>query len=143
MKKVRVGLIGFGTIGAAVVKVLQSKRAFLRDKSGVDVSIARICDKDLKTKRPVKIARSLLTKSITKVIYDKDIDIVVELIGGLIPARDIAMESLKNGKHVVTANKALLSHEGKRIFDLANELGLCVGFEASVGGGIPIIRAVK
>jgi homoserine dehydrogenase len=143
MKKIRVGIIGFGTIGAGVVKVLQSKRAFLREKSGIDISIKRICDKDLKTKRSVRVARSLLTRSLTKVIYDKDIDIVVELVGGLIPARDIVLESLKTGKHVVTANKALLSQEGKGIFDLANELGLCVGFEASVGGGIPVIRAIE
>ncbi|MFH0764160.1 MAG: homoserine dehydrogenase [Candidatus Omnitrophota bacterium] len=143
MKKINVGIIGFGTIGAGVVKALKSKRAFIREKSGVDVNIARICDKDLKTKRPVKVDRKLLTKAVPKVLYDPKIDIVVELVGGIHPAKDIVMEALRQGKHVVTANKALLSEAGYEIFSLANKLGLCVGFEASVGGGIPIIRALK
>jgi len=143
MKKVKVGIIGFGTIGGGVVKLLESRRAFLRRKSGVDISIARICDKDLKRKRPVKVAKSLLTRSAGRILYDPDIDIVVELVGGVRPAKDMVMEALRQGKHVVTANKALLSDSGGEIFDLANELGLSVGFEASVGGGVPIIRAIR
>ncbi|MDD5496785.1 MAG: homoserine dehydrogenase [Candidatus Omnitrophica bacterium] len=143
MKKVKIGLIGFGTIGSGVVRVLRAKRAYLRDKTGVDLIISRICDKDLKTKRQVKVSRNILTKSISKVLYDPEIDIVVELMGGIRPARDIILEALRSGKHVVTANKALLAESGGKIFDLANSLGLCVGFEASVGGGVPIIRALK
>ena len=143
MRKINVGIIGFGTIGAGVVKVLQSKRAFLREKSGIDVVVTRVCDKDLKTKRPVRVDKKILTKSIAKVLYDPKIDVVVELVGGVYPAKDIVLEGLRQGKHVVTANKALLSDSGREIFDLANALGLCVGFEASVGGGIPIIRALK
>jgi len=143
MKKIKVGIVGFGTIGSGVVKVLSSKRAFLREKSGIDITISRICDKDLKSKRPVKVNKRLLTKSVTKVLYDPDIDIVVELMGGIRPAKDIVLEALRQGKHVVTANKALLSDSGYEIFNMANALGLCVGFEASVGGGIPIIRALK
>ncbi len=143
MKKIKVGIVGFGKIGAGTVKVLKAKRAFLKEKAGIDISIARICDKDLKTKRPVKVEKSLLTKSIGKILYDPEIDIVVELIGGIRPAKDIIFEALRQGKHVVTANKALLSQAGHEIFSLANTLGLCVGFEASVGGGIPIIRALK
>lgn len=143
MKKIKVGIIGFGTIGSGLVKVLKSKRSFLRDKAGVDISIARICDKDLKTKRPVEVDKMILTKSIRKILYDPEIDIVVELIGGIHPAREILMEALKQGKSVVTANKALLSEAGYEIFDLANTLGLSVGFEASVGGGVPIIKSLK
>ncbi len=143
MKTVNIGIIGFGTIGAGVVKALTSRRAFLREKSGIDINIVKICDKDLKTRRSVKVAKSLLTKVVGKVIYDPTIDIVVELIGGITPAKDIVLESLKAGKNVVTANKALLSDSGDQIFSLANDLGLSVGFEASVGGGIPIIRAIK
>ena len=142
MKKINVGIIGFGTIGSGVVKALKSKRIFLGEKSGVDINIVRICDKDIKAKRPIKVAKSLLTKSITKVLYDPKIDIVVELVGGIHPAKDIILEALRKGKHVVTANKALLSEDGHEIFSLANRLGLCVGFEASVGGGIPIIKAL-
>lgn len=143
MKKINVGIIGFGTIGVGVVKALKSKRSFLREKSGIDVNIALVCDKDLKARRPVKIDRKLLTKSIGKVLYDPKIDIVVELIGGAHPAKDVVLEALRQGKHVVTANKALLSESGYEIFNLANTLGLSVGFEASVGGGIPIIRSLK
>ncbi len=143
MKKIRVGIIGFGTIGCGVVKALLSKRSFLKDKSGIDVVIAKVCDKDLKLKRPVKVDKKLLTRSMGEVLYAPDIDIVVELVGGIHPAKDIILEALRNGKHVVTANKALLSEAGNEIFRLSNRLGLSVGFEASVGGGIPIIRALK
>jgi len=143
MKKINIGIIGFGTIGCGVIKALKQKRSFLREKTGIDINIKLICDKDLKAKRPVKIEKKYLTKSISKVLYDPGIDIVVELVGGITPAKDIVMEALRQGKHVVTANKALLSECGETIFDLANKLGLCVGFEASVGGGIPIIRALK
>ncbi|MDD5436329.1 MAG: homoserine dehydrogenase [Candidatus Omnitrophica bacterium] len=143
MRKIKVGIIGFGTIGAAVAKALMSRRQFLKEKSGLDISVVKICDKELRKKRPVKVPRKVLTGSISRVLYDPEIDIVVELMGGLIPAKDVVLEALRQGKHVVTANKALLSDSGSDIFKLANALDLCVGFEASVGGGIPIIRALK
>lgn len=143
MRKIRIGIIGFGTIGAGVVKALKARRPYLREKSGIDIEIARICDKDLKTKRPVKVEKKLLTKLVSKVLYDPSIDIVVELMGGIHPAKEVALETLRSGKHFVTANKALLSDSGHEIFSLAHNLGLCVGFEASVGGGVPIIRALK
>ncbi len=143
MRKINVGLVGFGRIGSGLVKTLQSRSKLLRDKSGIDIRIARICDKDIRTKRPVKVSRKLLTKSLGKVLYDPDIHIIVELIGGLRPAKDIILESLRQGKCVVTANKALLADSGYEIFNLANALGLTVAFEASVGGGIPIIKSLK
>ncbi len=143
MKKIKVGIIGFGTIGTGVVKALIERRRSLREKSSVDVEVARICDKDLKKARPVKVSKKLLTKSVSKLLYDPDIDIIVELMGGIRPAKDIVLEALRQGKHVVTANKAMLSDSGSEIFGLANTLELSVGFEASVGGGIPIIRALK
>lgn len=143
MKTIRIGIIGFGKIGAGVVKALKAKRALLKARGGVDISIAAICDKDLRTKRPVTVPRRLLTKSAVKVLHDPGIDIVVELIGGISPAKEIVLEALRQGKHVVTANKALLSEAGSGIFGLADALGLSVGFEASVGGGIPVIRALR
>ena len=143
METINVGLIGFGKIGSGVVKVLKAKGRFLRQKSGFDIRIVRICDKDLKPKRPIHVDKKILTKSIGKILYDPDIDIVLELIGGIRPAKDVILEALRQGKHVVTANKALLSEAGYEIFNFANALGLSVGFEASVGGGIPIIRALK
>jgi homoserine dehydrogenase len=143
VKKINVGLIGFGRIGSGVVKALLSKRAFLQEKSGVDISIVRICDKDIKSLRPVKVNRSILTRAIGKVLYDPKIDIVIELMGGVRPAKDVVIEALRNGKHVVTANKALLADSGSEIFALADKLALNVAFEASVGGGIPIIKSLK
>ena len=143
MKNIKVGIIGFGTIGSGVVKALMSRRQLLKDKSGLDITVARICDKDLKRKRPVKVSKKLLTNSVSKLLYDPQIDIIVELMGGVRPAKDIVLEALRQGKHVVTANKAMLSDSGCEIFGLANALNLSVGFEASVGGGIPIIRALK
>ena len=92
MKKINIGLIGFGKIGSGVVKALQSKRAFLKDKSGVDINIVKICDKDIKSKRPVKVSRSILTKSLGDVLYNPDIHIVVELMGGIKPAKDVVLE---------------------------------------------------
>jgi len=143
MKKINIGLVGFGRIGSGVVKALRSKKAFLKEKSGVDLEIVRICDKDIKSKRPVKVSKSILTTSLGKVLYDSKIDIVVELIGGIRPAKDVILEALRSGKHVVTANKALLAEAGSEIFSLANKLALNVAFEASVGGGIPIIKSLK
>ena len=143
MKTIKIGIIGFGTIGCGLVKVLEEKRALLRERAGVDIKIARICDNDLKSKRPATVDKKILTKSMGKVIYDPEIDIVVELVGGLRPAKDIILGALREGKHVVTANKALLSEAGCEIFGLANRLGLSVGFEASVAGGVPIIRALR
>jgi len=143
MKKINIGLIGFGKIGSGVVKALRAKRAFLREKSGVEINIARICDKDIKSKRQVKVDKKILTVSLGKVLYDPNIHIVVELVGGIHPAKDIILEALRSGKHVVTANKALLADSGYEIFSLANTLKLAVGFEASVGGGIPIIKSLK
>jgi len=143
MKKINVGIVGFGTIGAGVVQALKSRRALLKEKCGVDIAVSMICDKDIKAKRPVRVSKNTLTRSIGKVLYDPSIDIVVELVGGIHPAKDIVIEALRSGKHVVTANKALLSEYGYDIFSLAGELGLGVGFEASVGGGVPIIRALK
>lgn len=143
MKKVRVGLVGFGTIGSGVVRVLQERHSEIARKSGVDIAIAKICDKDLRTRRPVSVDRRLLTKDLGKVLYDPGIDVVVELIGGIHPAQDVVMEAIRRGKHVVTANKALLAEAGGEIFALAKQCGVTVGFEASVGGGIPIIKSLK
>ena len=143
MKKINVGLIGFGKIGSGVVKALLAKRAFLKEKSGVEINIVRICDKDIKSKRQVKVGKKILTVSLGKVLYDPNIHIVAELMGGIRPAKDIILEALRSGKHVVTANKALLADSGYEIFSLANALKLAVGFEASVGGGIPIIKSLK
>jgi len=143
MRVVNVGLIGFGTVGKGVVKALLSKKRILKAKSGTSVNLAKIADKDLKSNRGVSVPRKLLTRDVDSVIKDKNIDIIVELIGGIHPAKEIILKALSLGKRVVTANKALLAEYGREIFRAASRFQSSVGFEASVGGGIPIIAPLK
>jgi len=141
--KINIGLIGFGTIGSAVANVLLRRRAALREKLGLELNLSWICDKDLSSKRGVAVPRRILTRDFNKAINDPDVDIVVELIGGVHPAKEIILKSLVMGKHVVTANKLLLATEGEEIFKKARDLKKDVYFEASVAGGIPIIKAIR
>ena len=142
-KKVNIGLIGAGTVGCGVYEVIRRNRKLIREQTGADLSIARIADIAPNRKRPVKIPRSLFTRDARDVTGDPKIDIVIELIGGTTAAADIVLAAIRNGKHLVTANKALLAHRGKDIFSAAGASGVEVGFEASVAGGIPLIRSLK
>jgi homoserine dehydrogenase len=141
-KTIRIGLIGFGTIGTGVVKLLQRNRAAIRDKVGATLDLVRIADIDTARDRGVKLGRGVLVGDARRVLDDPAIDIVIELMGGTGAARRFVQEALRAGKDVVTANKALLAHHGDEIFALAERAGAQLGFEASVGGGIPIIRAL-
>ncbi len=143
MRAVNVGLIGFGTVGKGVVKTLLSKKKILEAKSGVSVRLAKIADKDLRSSRGVRVPGKLLTRDVNSVIKDKNIDVIVELIGGIHPAKEIILKALSLGKRVVTANKALLAEYGREIFTAASRFQSSIGFEASVGGGIPIIAPLK
>ena len=143
MKKVKIGLIGFGTVGTGVVKAFASKGSFIKRKRNISLEIVRIADKDLRRKRSVKVPRSKLTRNVNKILKDPAIDIVVELVGGIHPAKEFVMKALKAGKYVVTANKALLAVCGREIFKLARKKGVTVKFEASVGGGIPVIKTLS
>ncbi|MCX5710452.1 MAG: homoserine dehydrogenase, partial [Candidatus Omnitrophica bacterium] len=143
MRKINVGLIGFGNIGSGVVKILHERKALLTDKIGFEINIKRICDKDISAKRNVAVDRSLFTKDASAVIDDVQIDVVVELIGGIHPAKEFIMAALKKGKNVVTANKALLAECGSELFALAADKGKNIYFEASVGGGIPILKSLR
>ncbi|MEE8360142.1 MAG: homoserine dehydrogenase [Candidatus Omnitrophota bacterium] len=143
MRTINVGLIGFGTIGVGVVQVLLKRKRYLQHKNGFEISLKKICDKDLSSKRDIAVAKKLLTKDTDEVLTDPEIDIVIELIGGIHPAKEIVKKALANGKYVVTANKALLCEEGKELFDYANSQKRCIRFEGAVGGGIPIIKALK
>jgi homoserine dehydrogenase len=142
-REVRVGLIGFGTIGTGVVKLLQRQQAQIRARLGAGLKLVRIADIDLETDRGVKVDRKILTTDAEQLIDDPDIDIVVELMGGYEPARRFVRRAIRNGKSVVTANKALLAVHGNEIFAAAEQAGIDMGYEASVGGGIPIIRTLK
>ncbi|HTL71460.1 MAG TPA: homoserine dehydrogenase [Candidatus Eisenbacteria bacterium] len=142
-KTVTLGLFGLGTVGSGVVKILQSEAKRLEKKTGIRLVLKRVCVKSQAKKRPVKVARSVFTTDAAKILKDPSIDIIVELIGGLHPAKEIVMKAFAEGKHVVTANKALLAEEGKAVFAAAGKYGKRLGFEASVCGGIPIIKSLK
>lgn len=141
--KINIGIIGFGSIGSGVVKLLLSRRRLFRDRTGIDLNLVLVCDKDLRSRRDVNVPKKMLTRDANKVIYHPDIDVVVELIGGVHPAKEIVMKALTSGKHVVTANKLLLASEGETIFKKAKEAGKEIFFEASVAGGIPIIKSIR
>ena len=143
MKKIAIGLIGFGTIGTGVVKVLQKNAALIRQRLGISLVLKRVVDLDIASARSVAVSKNLLTTNALQVIDDPKIDIIVELMGGIQPAKQFILRALKNGKHVVTANKALLAECGAEIFRTAAAHGVDVAFEGSVGGGIPVIRAVR
>jgi homoserine dehydrogenase len=142
-KEINVGIIGFGIVGYGTVKILLENSSVITKKTGFDVKIKRIADLDITRDRGLKLPEGLLTTDADAVINDPGIDVVVELIGGLHPAKEIILRAIKKGKHVVTANKALLAREGSDIFRAAAESGIEVGFEAAVAGGIPIIKVVS
>ncbi len=143
MRQINVGIIGFGTVGKGTVKVLLNNKEIIGERLGTEIKIKKIADLNITASRGIEIKKELLTTDALQVINDPEIDIVVELIGGYNPAKDFILKALKNKKHVVTANKALLALEGYEIFKCAEENNMCIGFEASVAGGIPIIKAVK
>ncbi len=141
---VRIGLLGLGTVGAGVVKILQTRRAMLQERAGAGLTLAAIADTDLTRPREGLDIRALpLVGDAGRVLDDPSIHVVVELVGGLEPARTFILRALAAGKHVVTANKALLAHHGAELYEEARRRGVALGFEAAVAGGIPLIRAVK
>ncbi|MBI3813471.1 MAG: homoserine dehydrogenase [Nitrospinae bacterium] len=143
MKSINIGLLGFGTVGTGVIKILQQNSGAIERRLGAKLNLKGIADLDIETDRGVKVDKNIITKDAYKILNDPEIDIIIELIGGYEPARTFILHALKNKKHVVTANKALLSKHGSEIFEAAVKNKVDIGFEASVGGGIPIIRAMK
>lgn len=143
MKSISIGLIGLGNIGVGVVKLLQQNEKLIARKLGAKLVLKKIADIDITTPRGVKIPKNVLTTDAREILNDPEISIVIELIGGYEPARTFVLAAIQNGKHVVTANKALLATYGNEIFPAAQQNGMDVGFEASVGGTIPIIKTLK
>ncbi|MBF0565476.1 MAG: homoserine dehydrogenase [Nitrospirae bacterium] len=140
---INVGIIGFGTVGSGTAKILLNNRALIKKRTGLDLNLKRIADLDVVTDRGVKVPDGVLTTSASDVLNDPDIQIVVELIGGIQPAKKFILEAIGNGKNVVTANKALLATHGEDIFKAAHAQNRTVGFEAAVAGGIPIIKVLR
>ena len=143
MKEVGIGILGFGTVGAGVVEGLQKHSDLLAERTGLRLVIRKIADIDLDRDRGVAVDRSLLTTDAAAVVDDPSVDVVVELIGGTRVAKELMLRALALGKPVVTANKALLAECGDEVYAAAGQNGADLLFEASVGGGIPIIRALR
>jgi len=143
MKKINVGLLGFGTVGSGMAKILLNNQDVIESRLGTSLTLKWIADHDIERDRGFAVDPGILTTDAEAVIGDPDVDIVVELIGGYEPAKSFILKAINYGKHVVTANKALLAKHGDEVFSAAAQKGVEVGFEASVGGGIPLIRSIK
>ena len=143
MRQVKLGIIGGGTVGGGVYEALRRNGALMALRLGVGLEIVRVAVRDLKKNRSARIPRALLTADWREVVCDPEVHLVVELIGGTTVAREVVLAALRLGKPVVTANKALLSAHGKELFAAAQKHGTNLYYEASVAGGIPIIKALR
>jgi homoserine dehydrogenase len=143
LKPVRIALLGCGTVGGGVVRLMRRNAAIYAHKLGAPLELAGVADRSLKPSRALGLTARMISRDAAALVERPDIDIVVELFGGYEPARRLILRALEAGKDVVTANKALLAEHGGEIFSAAAKRGLAVGFEASVGGGIPIIRTLR
>jgi homoserine dehydrogenase len=143
MKEVNIALLGFGTVGTGVYELLIKNSDLIKERIGIKPVIKKILVKDLKKKREVEVDKNLLTTNVEEILKDPEISIVCELMGGIKPAKDYILKALQKGKEVVTANKAILAQHGDEIWEEARKRKRFFGFEASVGGGIPVIKTLK
>lgn len=141
--EVNIGLIGFGTIGAGVVEIFNKNQEILSKKCGKPVNLKKVADLDIESDRGVKIDQSILTTDVNDVLENDDIDIVIELVGGYEPAKTFVLKAMENGKNVVSANKALIAKHWKELIDVADKNNVRFSFEASVGGGIPVLQPLN
>lgn len=140
---IKIGLLGLGTVGSGVYSILEKHKENLKSKVGTELRIEKILVKDIDKKRDIDFDKALLTNNVEDILENPEIDLIVELIGGEEPAYQYIVQALKNGKAAVTANKLLIARYGQEIMGLAAEKGVSVSFEASVAGGIPIIRPLR
>lgn len=143
MKEVRVGIIGFGTVGSGVVRCILENGDRIAEHTGIRIVLQRIADIDIVRDRGVMLPRGILTTDALEMVAAKDIDVVIELVGGCGIAKKFILEALGNGKSVITANKALLAQCGEELFTAAEKNGVDLYYEASVGGGIPVIKSLR
>jgi len=143
LRPINVGLLGIGTVGGGTWDVLNRNAGEIERRAGRAIRITRVADKAIEHARSVVKGRARVTSDAHEVTRARDIDIVVELIGGYTVAKDLVLDAIRHGKHVVTANKALLATHGNEIFAAAQKKDVMVAFEAAVGGGIPIIKALR
>ncbi|CAN0066899.1 unnamed protein product, partial [Phaeothamnion confervicola] len=142
-KAVRVGLLGCGNVGAPLVALTAKQQAAIEARTGVRLEIVSVAVRNLSKERDVELPAGVLTRDAMAVVNDPSIDLVVEVIGGIEPARELITTALRNGKPVVTGNKELLANVGTELFAVAEEAGVDLLFEAAVAGGIPIVRALR
>jgi homoserine dehydrogenase len=139
----RVGLLGIGTVGSGTFEVLARNQEEIRRRAGTGIQITVVADLDTARAESIVKGRARVVADAAAVVADPEVDVVVELIGGYGIAKKLVLEAIRQGKHVVTANKALLAVHGTEIFAAARERGVTVAFEAAVAGGIPIIKALR
>lgn len=143
MRIINIGLLGFGTVGAGVAKLLLSNRDIISRRAGIELNLKRISDPDLVRNRGVKIPDGILTDDSFGVVTDPEIDIIIELIGGVGIAKELVFKAMESGKHIVTANKALIAMHGSEVLARVSEAGVDFAYEASVGGCMPVIKALR
>jgi len=143
MKKIHVGLLGCGTVGTGVAKILMENKDLITSRVGAILNLKSVADIDITSDRGLQFDKGVLTTDSDKVIADPEIDIILEMVGGETVAKDFILKAIENGKHVVTANKALLANQGQEIFQAAEKKGVDLAFEASVGGCMPIIKSMR
>lgn len=143
MKRINIGLLGCGTVGTGVAKLLIENKNLLTARVGADLNLKWVADIDIETDRGIQFPEGVLTTDAQKLLTDPDIDMVIEMIGGDGIAKDFMLQAINNGKHIVTANKALLAAHGNELFAAAARNGVDLAFEASVGGCMPIIKSVR
>ncbi|RJQ65390.1 MAG: homoserine dehydrogenase [Desulfobacteraceae bacterium] len=143
MKRINIGLLGCGTVGTGVVKILIENADLLDARVGARLHLKRVADIDIKRDRGVRFEEGVLTTDARSVADDPEIDIILEMIGGQGIAKELMLRAIRNGKHVVTANKALLASQGNEIFQAAANRGVDLAYEASVGGCMPIIKTLR
>ena len=143
MNPVKVGLLGLGTVGGGTVRILKRNGAEIARRAGRGIEVVHAAARDTSRANAEDIAGMRITQDPFEVVNDPEVEVIVELIGGYSPARELVLKAIENGKHVVTANKALIATHGNEIFAAARKKGVMVAFEAAVAGGIPIIKALR
>ncbi len=143
MRRINIGILGLGTVGTGIAGMLEQNADVLGARIGAQLTLKKAADLDIERDRGIKFAPGVLTTDPYEVINDPDIDIILEMIGGMDTARDLIISGIENGKHIVTANKALLAALGNEIAELATQKGVSLAFEASVGGCMPIIKTIR
>ena len=142
-KRIGVGVLGCGNVGSALIGLLEEQHMVIAERTGLELEVARVAVRSASRDRDVVLADGVLTTDAAAVVNDPDVDVVVELIGGIEPARELVSSALKQGKPVVTGNKELLANYGAELYAAADTAEVDLLFEAAVGGGIPLIRSLR